>query len=74
MSVVHIKTRLPRAVPRCVARIHEHANAGRIVTLAFIAVMEEGYIADICGEVSITPEMLIELQRKVIRRHKRNAG
>lgn len=69
-----IQLRLPREVSKCLYKMHIHAEAGTIRTFAFIAVTPDGYMADVCGEIGITPEMLRQLQAKIIRRQRRAAG
>jgi len=70
-KVVPIRARLPREVPKCLHKLTEHAHIGKIVTIAFIAVTPNGYMADVCGDDHVTPDMLIELQRKILRKQSR---
>lgn len=74
MTVHHLHPRVPRHASKCLAQLVRQEQAGRLKGIAFVAIMEDGFVADACGIAHDDPErtlqMIAVLESKLAKRAK----
>lgn len=50
------KIRIPRGTHKCLAKLVELARLGRLHGFAFVGYLDDGFIADACGEAHRQPD------------------
>ena len=70
-----IRKKLPSDTVSCIEKLLQHAQAGALTGLAFVAYMDgSGYIADTCGEATEKPHHTLDMIDKLRSKLRKQIG